>query len=73
MIKWAKEIGADSINFKSLSMGSYTTDDMKKNIIFYYLKIKIYEENKQIILNQLALSPTTRVLFIGMEILGYAA
>ena len=30
MIKWAKEIGADSINFKSLSMGSYTTDDMKK-------------------------------------------
>ena len=32
MIKWAKEIGADSINFKSLSMGSYTTEDMKKKI-----------------------------------------
>ena len=25
--------GADSINFKSLSMGSYTTEDMKKNIL----------------------------------------
>ena len=54
-------------------MGSYTTDDMKKKYNFLLPKIKIYEENKQIILNQLALSPTTRVLFIGMEILGYAA
>ena len=52
-------------------MGSYTTEDMK-NIIFYSLKIKIYEENKQVILNQFALFPTTKVLFIGMEILGYA-
>lgn len=34
MIKWAKEIGADSINFKSLSMGSYTTEDMKKKYNF---------------------------------------
>ena len=27
---WAKEIGADEVQFKSLSMGSYTTPQMKK-------------------------------------------
>lgn len=40
MIKWAKEIGADSINFKSLSMGSYTTEDMKKKYNFLLPKNK---------------------------------
>lgn len=30
MIFWAKNIGADAINLKSLSMGSYTTDEMRK-------------------------------------------
>ena len=30
MIKWAKDIGADAINLKTLSMGSHTTDEMKK-------------------------------------------
>ena len=29
MIVWAKEIGADSIYFKSLSMGSHTTKEIK--------------------------------------------
>lgn len=29
LIKWAKTIGADSINFKTLSMGSHTTEQMK--------------------------------------------
>ena len=28
--QWAKNIGADAINLKTLSMGSYTTDEMKE-------------------------------------------
>ena len=30
MAKWAKETGADAINFKTLSLGSHTSDEMKK-------------------------------------------
>jgi len=30
MVKWAKDIGADAINLKTLSMGSHTTEEMKK-------------------------------------------
>jgi len=30
MIDWARKIGADNVNFKSLSMGSYTTDEIKQ-------------------------------------------
>ena len=30
IIKWAKNIGADAINLKTLSMGSYTTEEMKE-------------------------------------------
>jgi len=30
IIDWAKQIGADNVNLKSLSMGSYTTKEMKK-------------------------------------------
>lgn len=37
---WAKSAGADSINFKSLSMGSYTTDEMKKKYNFLLPKEK---------------------------------
>ena len=29
MIEWAREIGANSIYFKSLSMGSHTTKEIK--------------------------------------------
>lgn len=29
MTEWARSIGADAINFKSFSMGSYTTEEMK--------------------------------------------
>lgn len=34
MVNWAREIGANSINFKSLSMGSYTTEDLKNKFSF---------------------------------------
>lgn len=30
IIEWAKDIGADKVNFKSLSMGSYTTKQMRE-------------------------------------------
>jgi len=30
LVAWAREIGSDSINLKTLSMGSYTTDEMKQ-------------------------------------------
>lgn len=30
IIKWAKDTGANAINFKTLGMGSYTTDEMKE-------------------------------------------
>lgn len=30
LTNWARKIGADEINFKSLSMGSYTSESMKK-------------------------------------------
>lgn len=33
-IAWAKRIGADDIYFKSLSMGSYTTEEMKKKYAY---------------------------------------
>lgn len=34
MVEWAKSIGADSINFKTMSQGSYTTDEAKEKFAF---------------------------------------
>lgn len=34
IIAWARKIGADEVNFKSLSMGSYTTKEMKKKYAY---------------------------------------
>ena len=38
--KWSKKIGVDEINFKSLSMGSYTTPEIKKKYSYLLPKNK---------------------------------
>ncbi len=34
IVNWAEELGVDSVNFKTLSMGTYTTDEMKRKYAF---------------------------------------
>ncbi len=34
IVDWAEELGVDAVNFKTLSMGTYTTDEMKKKYAF---------------------------------------
>lgn len=46
MIKWSKEIEVDSIYFKSLSMGSHTTDEIKNKWSFLVPKEKEYKRNQ---------------------------
>ena len=46
LVEWAKEIGADSIYFKSLSMGSHTTPELKSKWNFLVPKEKKFRRQQ---------------------------
>ena len=57
VVKWAKEIGADEVNFKSLSMGSYTTKEMKEKYGYLVPKQKHLQRKWSKITKTICLSP----------------
>ncbi len=46
IIDWAKKIGADDVNFKSFSMGSFTTEEMKRKYNYFIPKEKKLRRKK---------------------------
>ena len=62
LITWAREIGANEVYFKSFSMGSYTTQAMKKKYSYFLPKNKKYRRDYSKITKTVCLSPITQAL-----------
>lgn len=57
IIEWAKNIGADEINFKSFSLGSFTSDKMRKKYSNFLPKNKKYLRKSSKVNKTICLSP----------------
>ncbi len=62
IVKWAKDAGADAINLKTLSMGSHTTEEMKKQYSYLLPNKKEFKRKTSQINRTLCSWPLKNVL-----------
>ena len=62
MIDWAKRIGADNINLKSLSMGSYTTTEIKEKYNYLLPKDEKLQRKQSKIYRTVCTTPINQAL-----------